>query len=150
LPHITLAPLICYDQWFPEPARIHALQGTQLLIYPTAIGWIDQMIQEEPFSAQRWEDSMRAHASMNGIYVAAINRVGKEQMYDPKSNKNLSIQFWGNSFIADPYGQVIAKASSTDEQFITGSIDLEKITACQEGWGFLRNRRPDSYSKLLE
>lgn len=136
---LHMAPLICYDQWFPEPARILALRGTQLICYPTAIGWFPELQEEEPFSAERWEKAMCAHASMNGIYVAAINRVGIEG----------EMNFWGGSFIADPYGEVIAKASSNKEEILTATINTEKIYHSQDGWGFLKYRRPDSYSSLL-
>ncbi len=133
----VIAPLICYDQWFPEAARINALKGAQILFYPTAIGWFEELKQSEPFSAQRWEDAMRAHASMNGVYVAAANRVGTEG----------KLTFWGGSFIADPYGQIVVKASDTKEEVVVAEIDLEKIIQSQEGWGFVKNRRPEVYEK---
>ena len=136
---ITVGTLICYDQWFPEPARIQTLMGTQLLCYPTAIGWTDQMRNEEPWSAKRWEDAMRAHASMNGIFTAGINRVGIES----------NIEFWGSSFIADPFGEVIARASTDKEEILITTLDFSRIFESQEGWGFLNNRRPDSYQKLI-
>jgi predicted amidohydrolase len=139
LKHSKIAPLICYDQWFPEPARVLAINGVEIIFYPTAIGWYDQMLQEEPFSAQRWEDAMRAHASMNGIFVAAVNRVGVEE----------ELTFWGASFIADPFGQIIAKASDTDEEVLVAEIDLNRVLESQDGWGFLRNRRPSSYAELI-
>lgn len=135
----TVGTLICYDQWFPEPARIHALSGTQFLCYPTAIGWTKQMRTEEPWSAKRWEDAMRAHASMNGIFTAGINRVGIES----------NIEFWGGSFIADPFGEVIARASTNKEEVLIVTLDFSRIFDSQEGWGFLHNRRPDSYQKLI-
>ncbi|HIH43094.1 TPA: carbon-nitrogen hydrolase [Candidatus Woesearchaeota archaeon] len=137
---IKIAPLICYDQWFPEAARANALKGTQLIFYPTAIGWFDKLKKHEPFSAKRWENAMRGHASMNGIFVAAVNRVGKED----------KMQFWGSSFIADPYGEVVARASSTTEQVLVAEIDLELIVHSQEGWGFLRNRKPKQYTDLVK
>lgn len=134
-----IAPLICYDQWYPEAARINALKGAQIIFYPTAIGWTKEMKKEEPFSAQRWENAMCGHASMNGIYMAAVNRVGKED----------EIDFWGGSFVADPFGQVVAKASDTNEEALVAEIDLSKIEDSQEGWGFLRNRKPKSYGDLV-
>lgn len=137
---INIAPLICYDQWFPEPARILALRGIHLICYPTAIGWFPELQKQEPFSAKRWEAVMRAHASMNGIYVAAINRIGTEG----------KMTFWGGSFIADPYGEVIARASNSQEEILIATIKTEKIVESQEGWGFLKYRRPDSYSTLTE
>jgi len=134
----VVAPLICYDQWFPEAARINAMRGAQVIFYPTAIGWFDALRRDEPFSAQRWENAMRAHASMNGIFVAGVNRVGREER----------LTFWGGSFIADPFGEVVARASRTKEEALVADIDLRKIAESQDGWGFLRNRRPASYRML--
>ena len=137
---VKIAPLICYDQWYPEAARINALKGAQIIFYPTAIGFTKEMKRLEPFSAQRWENAMCGHASMNGVYVAAVNRVGKED----------DIDFWGGSFIADPFGEVVARASSKKEEVLVAEIDLSKISSSQEGWGFLKNRRPMSYRDLSE
>ena len=137
---VKIAPLICYDQWYPEPARINALKGAQIIFYPTAIGWTDDMKKNEPFSAQRWENVMLGHASMNGVYVAAVNRVGKED----------DIDFWGSYFVADPFGEVIKRASSTKEEVLVVEIDLSKVATSQEGWGFLKNRKPMSYRDLTE
>ena len=137
---IKIAPLICYDQWFPEAARINALKGAQIIFYPTAIGWTKEMKKLEPFSAQRWENAMCGHASMNGIYVVAVNRVGKED----------DIDFWGGSFVADPFGEVVARASGKKEEVLVAEIDLSKVASSQEGWGFLKNRRPMSYRDLTE
>jgi len=137
---IKIAPLICYDQWFPEPVRVLALEGVEVVFYPTAIGWFDELRQEEPFSAQRWEDVMRSHASMNGIFVAAVNRVGTED----------NLTFWGGSFVADPFGQVVARASSMEEEVLVTDIDLDLVFKSQDGWGFLRNRQPGSYKELVK
>jgi N-carbamoylputrescine amidase len=137
---VNIAPLICYDQWFPEPARILALRGVQIIFYPTAIGWTPSLKKEEPFSAHRWEHVMCAHASMNGIFTVACNRVGQAR----------KINFWGGSFVADPYGQVIARASSTNEEVLIVEIDTLKVHDSQEGWGFLKYRRPDTYQRLIE
>lgn len=134
----VVSPLICYDQWFPEAARINAMRGAQVIFYPTAIGWFDELKRDEPFSARRWEDAMRSHASMNGIFVAGVNRVGREG----------TLRFWGGSFIADPFGEVVARASRTREDALVADIDLRRIRESQEGWGFLRNRRPASYRAL--
>ena len=119
---IKIAPMICYDQWYPEAARVNALKGAHLIFYPTAIGWTTDMKKLEPFSAKRWEDAMRSHASLNGIYVAAVNRVGKED----------NIDFWGGSFIADPFGEVVARASSSKEEVLVVEIDLSKIESSHE------------------
>ena len=138
--NVKIAPLICYDQWYPEAARINALKGPGISCYPMAIGWSSDMKKLEPFSSQRWENSMCGHASMNGIYVAAANRVGKEN----------DIDFWGGSFVADPFGEVIARASSTKEEVLVAELDLSKVASSQEGWGFLKNRKPMSYRDLTE
>ena len=135
----VLAPLICYDQWYPEAARVNTIQGAQIIFYPTAIGWFKELKRDEPFSARRWEDAMRAHASLNGVFVVAVNRVGREG----------DLRFWGGSFIADPFGEVVARASHTKEEVLVVRIDLERIRESQEGWRFLHNRRPQSYADLI-
>jgi N-carbamoylputrescine amidase len=134
----VIAPLICYDQWYPEAARINAIQGTQVIFYPTAIGWFKELKRDEPFSARRWEAAMRAHASLNGIFVAAANRVGREG----------DLNFWGGSFVADPFGEVVARASSNKEEVLVASVDLSRIRISQDGWRFLNNRRPQTYTDL--
>ena len=138
--NVTISPLICYDQWYPEASRINALKGAQIIFYPTAIGWFNEMRKDEPWSAKRWEDAMRSQASMNGIFVAAVNRVGKEE----------SLDFWGSSFIADPFGNIIAKASSSKKEVLIAEIDIGKVKESQEGWGFLKNRQPKDYSELVK
>jgi N-carbamoylputrescine amidase len=135
----VVAPLICYDQWYPEAARINAIQGAQIIFYPTAIGWFPELKQDEPFSARRWEDAMRAHASLNGIFTAAVNRVGREA----------DLRFWGGSFVADPFGEVVARASHSKEEVLVATLDLSRIRVSQDGWRFLHNRRPQSYSDLV-
>jgi len=135
----VVAPLICYDQWFPEAARINCIQGAQIIFYPTAIGWFKELKRDEPFSARRWEDAMRAHASLNGVFTAAVNRVGREG----------ALRFWGGSFIADPFGEVIARASRSREEVLVAKLDLRRIQVSQEGWRFLHNRRPGSYTDLV-
>lgn len=137
---IVISPLICYDQWYPEASRINTLKGASIIFYPTAIGWFKEMKRQEPWSARRWQDAMCAQASMNGIFVATANRVGKEKDMD----------FWGNSFIADPFGEVVAQASGKKEEALVAEIDLSKVKASQEGWGFLKNRKPKSYSELVK
>jgi N-carbamoylputrescine amidase len=136
---VNIAPLICYDQWYPEAARVNAIQGSQIIFYPTAIGWFKELRRDEPFSARRWEDAMRSHASLNGIFVAAVNRVGREG----------DLQFWGGSFVADPFGEVVARASRSKEEVLVANIDLTRIRESQEGWRFLNNRRPQSYTDLV-
>jgi N-carbamoylputrescine amidase len=134
-----VAPLICYDQWYPEAARVNVIQGAQIIFYPTAIAWFKELRRDEPFSAKRWENAMRAHASLNGVFVAAVNRVGREG----------GLRFWGGSFVADPFGEVVARASQSKEEVLVVPVDLDKIRVSQEGWGFLHNRRPSSYTDLV-
>lgn len=138
-PKTRVAPLICYDQWFPEAARANAVRGAEVLFYPTAIGWFRELRRVEPFSARRWEDAMRAHASMNGVFAVAVNRVGTED----------GLKFWGGSFVADPFGQVIARASAAREEVLVVEIDLGQVRDSRDGWGFLENRRPDTYRDLV-
>ena len=135
----VVAPLICYDQWFPEAARVNTIQGAQIIFYPTAIGWFPELKRDEPFSARRWEDAMRAHASLNGIFTAAVNRVGREG----------DLRFWGGSFVSDPFGEIVARASRSKEEVLIASLDLDRIRMSQDGWRFMVNRRPQSYSDLI-
>ncbi|UCF37924.1 MAG: carbon-nitrogen hydrolase [Acidobacteriota bacterium] len=135
----NLGILVCWDQWFPEAARLTALAGAQILFYPTAIGWLPGEI-EETNRAQHsaWEISQRAHAVANGVFVAAVNRVGKEE----------NLQFWGQSFISDPFGRLIAKASDRDEEILIAECDLSKVEKTRREWCFLRDRRIDAYEDL--
>jgi len=135
---VIIAPLICYDQWFPEAARINAIHGAQILFYPTAIGWSGDMKASEPTAARRWQQAMCAHASMNGVFAVAVNRVGREG----------NLAFWGGSFVADPFGDVVARASASQEEVLVVDVVLRKVRESQKGWGFLANRRPDSYRDL--
>lgn len=135
----VIAPLICYDQWYPEAARVNAIEGARIIFYPTAIGWFKELKRDEPFSAQRWEDAMRAHASLNGIFTAAVNRVGREG----------DLRFWGGSFVSDPFGEVVARASRSKEEALVVTLDMSRIRVSQEGWRFLHNRRPQTYTGLV-
>jgi len=130
--------LICYDQWFPEAARINTLQGAEIIFYPTAIGYIKGYTSEDGDWHDAWRTIQRAHAIANGVHVAAVNRVGEED----------ELQFWGGSFVSDPFGKVLKEASDREEVLIA-TIDLGKNKQIQEGWGFLRNRRPDTYHSLV-
>ncbi len=132
--------LICYDQWFPEPARINALEGAEIIFYPTAIGYVKGHTSEDGDWHDAWRTVQRAHSIANGIHVAAVNRVGEEG----------ELEFWGGSFICDSFGKVLAEASSTKEEVVVTSVDLGKNKKIQEGWGFLRNRRPDTYQRLTK
>jgi N-carbamoylputrescine amidase len=132
--------LVCWDQWFPEAARLTALSGSEFLFYPTAIGWLPDE-EEEMNQAQHsaWETIQRAHAIANGVYVVVVNRVGREG----------KLNFWGQSFVADPFGRIIAKASSDKEEVLVVDCDLDKIEVTRQNWPFLRDRRIDAYDKLV-
>jgi N-carbamoylputrescine amidase len=139
-PFGKIAVLICYDQWFPEAARLAALAGAELIVYPTAIGDIDEAAEENITGnwQQLWRNVQLGHAAANNVYVAALNRVGREG----------AITFWGGSFVADPASKVIAEAG-VGEQILLAECDLSRVRALQEAWRFLPNRRPDSYGGLL-
>ena len=139
--YARFAVLICYDQWFPEAARVAALGGAQIIFYPTAIGnIIDPEEPSEDDWHDAWETVQRGHAISNSICVAAVNRVGKEE----------GLCFWGSSFVADSFGNIVAKASSEREEVLLADLDLAKNQAVREGWGFFRNRRPDLYWPIIE
>jgi N-carbamoylputrescine amidase len=139
--------LICWDQWFPEGARITALKGASVLFYPTAIGW-HPYEKDEFGAAQRdsWITIQRSHAIANGVYVAAVNRVGFEKTVDSQAG----IEFWGSSFIADPQGVIIAQASTDKEEIVTAEVDLDYIETIRRNWPFLRDRRIDAYQEITE
>ena len=142
--------LICWDQWYPEPARIEALSGAELLFYPTAIGW--HPAEKEEFGAAQhdaWETIQRAHAIANGLYVAVPNRVGLEHG-DVRGNRadGPGLEFWGGSFVADPFGRVIAKASHDREEVLVSEIDLREVETVRRFWPFLRDRRVDAYGPI--
>lgn len=136
--------LVCWDQWYPEGARISALSGANILFYPTAIGWHpSEKAQYGPAQLDAWRTIQRAHAIANGIYVAAVNRVGFE---GPAEH---GLEFWGSSFVADPFGQVIAQASSTDEEILIAECDPRRMEEVRQNWPFLRDRRIDAYAPIL-
>ncbi|MCS6804307.1 MAG: carbon-nitrogen hydrolase [Acidobacteriota bacterium] len=140
-----LGALICWDQWYPEGARLTALRGASVLFYPTAIGWHPH--EKEQYGAvQRdsWRTIQRGHAIANGVYVAAVNRVGHE--IPPTGGAG--IEFWGSSFIADPQGVIIAEASTDKEEILLGDVDPERIEDVRRNWPFLRDRRIDAYVGL--
>jgi agmatine deiminase len=134
---VKFAVLICYDQWFPEAARIARLKGAQIIFYPTALGRIIGYDAEGDWH-DAWETVQRGHAISNSVYVAAVNRVGREGR----------MVFWGQSFIADPFGKILKRASATKEEVVVMKLDLERNDFYSEGWGFLRNRRPDTYKTI--
>jgi len=141
-----LGVLVCWDQWYPEAARLMALAGAEILIYPTAIGWESTDTEEEKMrQLNAWIISQRGHAVANGLHVVAVNRVGYEP--DPSGVTN-GIQFWGNSFIAGPQGEMIAQASNNEEEIIVSEISKERSEAVRRMWPFLRDRRIDCFGEL--
>lgn len=142
--------LICWDQWYPEGARLTALRGAQVLFYPTAIGWHPHE-KEQWGIAQRdaWRTIQRAHAIANGVYVAVVNRVGHERLRERDGSAGgPGIEFWGSSFIADPFGAVVAEASVDREEILLAEIDPQRIEDTRRNWPFLRDRRVDAYSGI--
>lgn len=134
-----IGALVCWDQWFPEAARLTALSGAQFLFYPTAIGWLpDEKKEMNEAQHSAWETIQRAHAIANGVYVVVVNRVGREG----------KLTFWGQSFVADPFGRVIARASANKEEVLVVECDLDKIEETRQNWPFLRDRRIDFYLPL--
>ncbi len=145
-----LGTLVCWDQWYPEGARLTALQGAHVLFYPTAIGW-HPAEKAEFGKAQHdaWRTIQRAHAIANGVYVAVVNRVGFETgNVRGKSAPGAGLEFWGGSFICDPFGQVIAEASHDKEEILFGEVNLHVIEDIRRNWPFLRDRRIDSYAPI--
>lgn len=141
----SIGTLICWDQWYPEGARLSALRGAILLFYPTAIGW--HPYEKATFGASQkdaWRTIQRSHAIANGVYVASVNRVGFEKT-DPAGQ---GLEFWGTSFLCDPFGVVIAEGSVDKEEIVLGTVDLAHLEAVRRGWPFLRDRRIDAYSGI--
>ncbi len=138
----TIGVLICWDQWYPEAARITSLMGAEILFYPTAIGWdlqeADPVINEEQYGA--WQAIQQGHAVANGVYVVAVNRVGEEN----------GQQFWGGSFVANPHGRLLFVASRQDEDVHVEELDLSRIEYYRSTWPYLRDRRIDSYAPILK
>ena len=134
-----ISPLICYDQWFPEAARIAALSGAQIVFYPTAIGTVDGVGQAEGNWQDAWETAMRGHAIANAMVVAAANRVGREG----------KMEFWGGSFVCDAFGKTLARGGK-GEEIVIAQIDSQHSKSVREGWRFFYHRRPDAYSKITE
>ena len=139
--HAQVGALVCWDQWFPEAARLVALGGAQVLFYPTAIGWqFDEGEAVDRAQHDAWETVQRGHAIANGVFVAAVNRVGREE----------GIRFWGQSFVADPFGRVLARASADREETLHVDCDLARIEEVRRNWPFLRDRRIDAYGDLAK
>ena len=144
--------LVCWDQWYPEGARITALQGANVLFYPTAIGW-HPYEKAEHGAAQydAWQTIQRGHAIANGVYVGAVNRVGVEHG-DVNGDRvdGEGLEFWGGSFIADPFGRILAKAAHDKEEILVAEIDLRAMEDQRRNWPFLRDRRIDSYQPITQ
>jgi N-carbamoylputrescine amidase len=137
--------LICWDQWYPEAARLTALRGASILFYPTAIGWHPhEKATHGAAQLDAWRTVQRGHAIANGVYVAAVNRVGHERPTDDEAG----IEFWGSSFLADPQGIVTAQASQDREEILIGEVDLTRIEDVRRNWPFLRDRRIDAYGGI--
>jgi N-carbamoylputrescine amidase len=143
--YARIAPLVCWDQWYPEAARLASLGGANILFYPTAIGW--HPAEKPQYGAAQldaWRTIQRAHAIANGIYVASVNRVGYEGA--PESG----IDFWGSSFVADPFGRVLAEAAPDREETLVVECDPRQLDEVRRNWPFLRDRRIDAYTPILE
>ncbi|HEV8399449.1 MAG TPA: carbon-nitrogen hydrolase [Gemmatimonadales bacterium] len=141
----TIGTLVCWDQWYPEGARLTVLQGANLLCYPTAIGWHPgEKAQHGPAQLDAWRTIQRSHAIANGCWVAAVNRVGFEKL----DGQGAGIEFWGHSFVADPFGIVVAEAPADKEALLIAEIDLGRVEEVRRNWPFLRDRRVDAYGGI--
>jgi N-carbamoylputrescine amidase len=146
-----IGTLVCWDQWYPEGARLTALQGAHVIFFPTAIGW--HPAEKKKYGAGQhdaWRTIQRAHAIANGIYVAVVNRVGHENGdVQGKAAPGAGLEFWGGSFLSDPFGKVIAEASHDNEEVLIGEVDLKAMEEVRRNWPFLRDRRIDSYGNII-
>lgn len=139
-----LGPLICWDQWYPEAARLTAMQGARILLYPTAIGWLpSEKSSEGAAQLDAWKTMQRSHAIANGVFVVAVNRVGQE------GDKDTGIEFWGHSFVVDPLGRVLAEAGEGEEVLVC-DLDMSLIGETRKWWPFFRDRRIDAFSGLTK
>jgi N-carbamoylputrescine amidase len=142
--YARVAPLVCWDQWYPEAARLAALGGAQVIFYPTAIGWHPaEKAAQGAAQHDAWRTIQRAHAIANGVYIAAVNRVGYE------GPPEQGLEFWGGSFVADPFGQVLAEAAQDREETLIVECDPRRIEEIRRDWPFLRDRRIDAYGPIL-
>ena len=142
-----IGTLICWDQWFPEAARLTALQGAEVLFYPTAIGW--HPLEKEQYGENQhgaWMNVMKGHAVANGVYLAAANRIGLEQYIEGTAG----IQFWGSSFIAGPQGEILAQASHDKEEILIAEVDLDLQENVRQNWPFFRDRRIDAFGDITK
>jgi N-carbamoylputrescine amidase len=143
--HGRIGTLICWDQWYPEGARLTALQGAAVLFYPTAIGWHPH--EKARYGAQQrdaWRTIQRGHAIANGCWVAAVNRVGHEKNVPGEAG----LEFWGTTFLCDPFGVVVAEASTDQEEILVAEVDVGRMEEVRRGWPFLRDRRIDAYGGI--
>jgi N-carbamoylputrescine amidase len=141
----SIGTLICWDQWYPEAARLTALQGVDVIFYPTAIGWHPhEKAQHGASQLDAWQTVQRGHAIANGVYVAVVNRTGHEV----PPGGGAGIEFWGSSFVADPQGIILAQASADKEEILLAEIDTTRIEDVRRNWPFLRDRRIDAYSGI--
>jgi N-carbamoylputrescine amidase len=141
-PSVVVGPLICWDQWYPEAARLTALRGAEILFYPTAIGWHpSEKAENGAAQLAAWQTIQRSHAIANGVFVVAVNRVGHE------GQASGGIQFWGHSFVCDPFGVVLAEAGEGEETLVV-ECDLGRLEEVRRGWPFLRDRRIDAYGGI--
>ena len=141
----SIGTLVCWDQWYPEGARLTALQGANILFYPTAIGWHPG--EKQQYGAAQldaWRTIQRSHAIANGCWVAAVNRVGFEKL----DGQGAGIEFWGHSFVADPFGVVVAEAPADKEALLIAEVDLGRVEEVRRNWPFLRDRRTDAYGGI--
>ncbi|HEX3323433.1 MAG TPA: carbon-nitrogen hydrolase [Terriglobales bacterium] len=147
-----LGTLVCWDQWYPEGARLTALQGASVLFYPTAIGW--HPAEKAEFGVAQhdaWRTIQRAHAIANGVYVGVVNRVGHETgNIRGNSASGAGLEFWGGSFLCDPFGRVLVEASHDSEEILIGDVDLRHMEDIRRNWPFLRDRRIDSYAPITQ
>ncbi len=143
----TIGTLICWDQWYPEAARLTTLQGAEMLFYPTAIGWHpSEKVGEGELQRSAWQTIQRSHAIANGVFVAAVNRVGHEK---PGAGGD-GIEFWGSSFVCDPFGTVLAEASIDKEEILLAEVNVSRIEEVRRHWPFLRDRRVDAYGGMTK
>ena len=148
----SVGTLVCWDQWYPEGARLTALAGANIIFYPTAIGWHPAEKKEwGPSQYDAWVTIQRAHAIANGVYVAAVNRVGHETG-NLRGNevKGAGLEFWGGSFLADPLGRILARASHDQEEVLIGTVDVKLQEEIRRNWPFLRDRRIDAYGPITQ
>ena len=145
--YLNIGTLICWDQWFPEAARITALKGADIIFYPTAIGWLPE--EKEKYGESQlnaWKTIQKGHAVANGIYIASVNRVG----FEASPDGNGGIEFWGQSFVSNPYGEITKKASSNREEIIIEDLNLTLLEETRIYWPFFRDRRIDSYINITK